>query len=155
MICSKCGANIPDGSLFCAQCGTQYVYNQVPNPQQGLQVNMVQNQQPVYNNADNKKDNSSWKWIIVIILLLIVVALLCLLLFNSKNNGAEDNDNRISLTANKGTRTVLIYMIGSDLESQYGAATMDINEILYSNFDEDSLNIYIYTGGSKNGTTLL
>lgn len=48
-----------------------------------------------------------------------------------------------------GKRTIMIYMIGSDLESKYAAASLDINEITNSEADFNKVNILIYTGGSK------
>lgn len=48
-----------------------------------------------------------------------------------------------------GKRTIMIYMIGSDLESQYAAASSDIEEIKSSGIDFDDVNILIYTGGTK------
>ena len=44
--------------------------------------------------------------------------------------------------------TLLVYMNGSDLESVYGAATDDILEMAASGFDEDLMNIVLFTGGS-------
>ncbi len=44
--------------------------------------------------------------------------------------------------------TVLIYIIGSDLESNYGMATNDINEMVYAEHS-DNVNIIIQTGGTK------
>ena len=49
----------------------------------------------------------------------------------------------------KGKRTVMIYMVGSDLESKYLAGTKDIDEIINSSIDYDDINILLYTGGSK------
>lgn len=51
--------------------------------------------------------------------------------------------------AKAGTKTIMIYMVGSDLESKYGAASEDILEMLSSNFDEENLQVVIYTGGSN------
>ena len=51
--------------------------------------------------------------------------------------------------------TIMIYMNGSDLETDYGAATADITEMLESGYDADSMNIILYTGGTtewKNDT---
>ncbi|MCL1859408.1 MAG: clostripain-related cysteine peptidase [Oscillospiraceae bacterium] len=45
--------------------------------------------------------------------------------------------------------TVLIYMNGSDLESDYMAATIDINEMIESKFDEKNINLVIFTGGAR------
>jgi len=45
--------------------------------------------------------------------------------------------------------TIMIYMNGSDLESEHGAATDDLIEILESGLKSDYANIIIFTGGSK------
>jgi len=47
------------------------------------------------------------------------------------------------------SNTILIYMIGSDLESIQGRATTDINEMLAAN-NCSSTNIVIQSGGTKN-----
>lgn len=51
-------------------------------------------------------------------------------------------------TANAQTATVLVYMCGADLESNYGAATADINEMIYGNFGSN-VNVVVATGGSS------
>jgi len=45
--------------------------------------------------------------------------------------------------------TILIYMNGADLESEYMAATIDLNEMLNSKFDEKNINLIIFTGGAR------
>ena len=45
--------------------------------------------------------------------------------------------------------TILIYMNGSDLESDYMAATIDLNEMIESQFDEKNINLVIFTGGAR------
>ena len=45
--------------------------------------------------------------------------------------------------------TIMIYMCGSDLESQYGFASEDIKEILSVENQPDDVNIIIETGGCK------
>ena len=49
-----------------------------------------------------------------------------------------------------GTKTIMIYMVGSDLESEHGAASTDIKEMLDSGFDDTSMNVLLYTGGCSN-----
>ena len=46
------------------------------------------------------------------------------------------------------TATVMVYMCGTDLESKNGAATADLQEMLYSNLS-DKVNLVVYTGGCK------
>ena len=57
------------------------------------------------------------------------------------------------VAANVGTRdikpyTIMIYMNGSDLESEHGEATKDIKEMLSSGVDTELYNIIIFTGGT-------
>lgn len=47
------------------------------------------------------------------------------------------------------TRTVMVYMIGSDLEPAQSSASLDINEMKDANFDQEDTKVVIYTGGSK------
>ena len=49
--------------------------------------------------------------------------------------------------------TVMIYVVGSNLESHYGAATNDLNEMIASGLDYDKNNLLVYTGGSKRWTS--
>lgn len=48
----------------------------------------------------------------------------------------------------KGTKTVMIYMIGSDLEAQYGFGSFNIDVIKKSGVDLDTTNILFKLGGS-------
>lgn len=45
-------------------------------------------------------------------------------------------------------QTVMVYIVGSDLESQMGAASMDIQEMEQSGLDPELVNCIVYTGGS-------
>ncbi len=44
--------------------------------------------------------------------------------------------------------TIMIYMCGTDLESQYGMATADLNEMLHATIS-DKVNIIVETGGTS------
>lgn len=46
-------------------------------------------------------------------------------------------------------KTIMVYLVASDLESQSGAASLDIIEMLESDVDTEKNNILIYTGGTK------
>jgi len=45
--------------------------------------------------------------------------------------------------------TVMVYMVGSDLESSYGAASADILEMLNAGLSTEHTNLVIYTGGAN------
>ena len=49
--------------------------------------------------------------------------------------------------------TIMVYVVGSNLESHYGAATNDINEMIASGLDYSKNNLLVYTGGSKRWTS--
>ena len=57
-------------------------------------------------------------------------------------------DGNITETASK-TKTVMIYVCGSTLESKDGSASYDISEMMNSGVDAQKNNILIYTGGAK------
>ena len=45
--------------------------------------------------------------------------------------------------------TVMVYIVGSNLESRLGAATNDIEEMRQAGIDFDKNNLLVYTGGSR------
>ena len=49
----------------------------------------------------------------------------------------------------KKTLTVMVYMCGSDLESDYGCATNDISEMVCSGFNTEKVQVLVMTGGSQ------
>ncbi len=52
-----------------------------------------------------------------------------------------------------GSKTIMMYIVGSDLESKYSAASEEFEEILSSGFNEEVINLVIYTGGCKDWQT--
>ena len=72
---------------------------------------------------------------------------------NVNNNvaaGSREKRTQI-LGGGRDVVTLMIYMCGTDLESKYGMATADMQEMLASskNFG-DNFNVIVYTGGCKN-----
>ena len=63
------------------------------------------------------------------------------------------NKSRSRYTTIKGngkdTVTIMIYLCGSDLESENSMATADLNEMLHANLNDDKVNIIVETGGAK------
>ena len=45
--------------------------------------------------------------------------------------------------------TLMVYMIGSDLESQNGMGTVDLNEMVYSGLQNQKVNVIVETGGCR------
>lgn len=67
-----------------------------------------------------------------------------------EKEGNEDVDSKASYgKKNNITRTIMIYVVGSDLESQGGAASYDIIEMMDSGVDLSVNNVLLYTGGTN------
>lgn len=126
MFCSKCGNKVSNDAYFCTSCGNN------------LKVKK-QNNEIKINDSNSTKKNL--KPIILITLLLIIIFLLiivCFVVLDSKNNSISSSNSR----------TIMIYMDGSNLESEAGIATADLNSITPSEVDKN-VKVYLYTGGTK------
>lgn len=75
--------------------------------------------------------------------ILLLVSGIALVLFPAACAGiSEENDTAIR------KEIIMLYMVGSDLESERGLASEDIQEIQESGFDEDHVQIILCTGGA-------
>ncbi len=66
---------------------------------------------------------------------------------------AEITQSASDLPAAKKNYTLMVYMIGSNLESKNGCASADISEMLKSGIDLADTNVILYTGGSQRWST--
>lgn len=147
----------------------QWNYNQ-PHYNTGVDVYG----QPIYVQANNQMaQKPKKKWPIVVAISSVVAILgvvLAVLLWpddvrdyttNSTTENVIDStepttteaitttEEPTTVVTGDGTKTIMMYIVGSDLESEYYAASRDIYEINSSGFDEEKINFLIYTGGSK------
>lgn len=125
-----------------------YVGQTVPN--YGVVSQQVQTgyQYPVNNQlvASNDPTKKSKKNLIIfIILILLFIALGFGFYFILNKDGTKSREKR---DYEEGTRTVMIYMVGSNLESDSAIATSDINSIKASEVDLENVNVLLYTGGT-------
>ena len=88
-----------------------------------------------YDNYQKKTNNKSVLYIIIIVLLLFIIGAAILLL----------NTN----TKKEYSRTIMIYMVGSDLESKHGSATASIDGIKYEKIKDKNINVLMIAGGSS------
>jgi len=90
----------------------------------------------------NKASRSKSSWLIIIIMIVVFMAL--------RNTSTDSDYEESSKITNSGdsTYTLMVYMCGSDLESQGGYASADIAEMLKAKVD-DKVNLIIETGGTK------
>lgn len=129
MICERCKHNLNEGDKFCGTCGLKVTpFNAMAN-----KTNPNSTSIPKYKSTNKRKYK---KTLIFSILFLIIIAGITTTIMFSKKDTYK-------------IRTVMIYMIGSDLESRYVAATKDIDEIVKSKINYDKVNVLLYTGGAK------
>ena len=128
------------------------------------------------------------KWPIILGICVAVIAIVIAIVFIIRSNGDDNNEKTTESTrrtteertteertteepttetppptAESGTRTIMVYMVGSNLESDYCCATEDISEMVAAENDPN-VQIILYTGGankwytpeiSNNGNTYL
>ena len=73
------------------------------------------------------------------LLIRITVLLTAMLSLMGANAGAEDHQKKL---------TLMIYMCGSNLESSYGSASSDVQEMLEAKVDGREISVLLMTGGS-------
>ena len=66
----------------------------------------------------------------------------------SQDGSTGTNDTSVPAAPEKKNYTIMIYMVGSNLESRMGSATKDIEEIDEAGLSFDNYNVVLYTGGS-------
>lgn len=142
MICENCYGDIPPHSTTCPYCDSE-----VP----GKAV----------------RKHSLFPRILAIVLILALLSTsICYIYYTTfrslffghqnvttvSSSSMEENDSALSLqgltTKELKKHTVMIYMIGSDLETNYYYATSDIDEMLHAKLG-NNINVVIQTGGAK------
>lgn len=64
----------------------------------------------------------------------------------SEDETREDNNTSSS---GKAKETLMIYIVGSNLESEAGAATADLQEMALSGYDSSEMNVIVCAGGAQ------
>lgn len=64
-------------------------------------------------------------------------------------NNIVDQVEDMEQTGTVYSQTILIYMVGSDLESQHGSASLDLQEMQEALPDTENNHIVVYTGGAS------
>lgn len=84
--------------------------------------------------SDNSKKTYKLKEVFLISSLILIIVLICLITF---------------LHHSVLKRTVMVYMVGSDLESEFGLATSNLNDMIKSNIDYKNIDVVLCVGGTK------
>ena len=161
MYCPKCGKELAEGSFSCFECGEvlneqtdvrsiemekQEVFNKSINeisPNRANNISEFSGFRSNYNNVSTKKKSNHLGLLLIMIFLFLVGGFGIFILAGGLN----------IITGMSAKKTIMVYMVGSDLESKHGAASLDIAEMLNSNYDMDNVNVLLYTGGAKSWQT--
>lgn len=132
-------------------------------PVQNIPVQDVNTQVPTQQ-VQPKKNN---KKMLIIILLVLAIGLGVIGYLSNQTSLKEDkketeSSNKIEIDdeeeieepeenddPKESHRTIMIYMIGSDLETESRAGTNDIKEIIDAEYNTEDVNIVLYIGGAK------
>lgn len=84
------------------------------------------------------------------ILLIALAVMACLLggCLAEDGDASEEHAEQEEVKSGNHRFTVMVYMCGTDLESDYGAATADILEMCAADISDD-VNVLLYTGGTE------
>lgn len=105
MFCFKCGAELPDGSMFCDKCGTK-VGNEQEKPaaeKPNINNQAVVNQIPVNNSNTVKKEKRIPIWPIIVGIFLVICIFVAV--FTSGSSGDKNNDKSKESTTSSYTWT--------------------------------------------------
>ncbi len=134
--------------------------NNANNVSNNFSTPMVNNQKSMGNNQNNSFSNqpsnvnspnkplqtsSFTKKLIIILLLVIIIILLVITTFII----LKGDKNKTSPRPNDDSRTIMLYIVGSDLESENAIVTSDLDAILPDKINLDKTNILLYTGGTE------
>ena len=150
MNCKNCGYPLFSNDKFCKNCGaavdpatskTTNMINTESSVTPTETVNNLPQIQPLNTKPTNAKPKSNLA-LRFIIILLIVAAIVLYISFTKKDKKESNFDGDAS-------RTIMIYMVGSDLESGGGMATANLDSIDYDEIDNENVKVVLIAGGSK------
>lgn len=164
MYCRECGKKLPDNAKFCNGCGTKTKLFEEPTIEEKKEEIKVEEKEPVVEEpkveekvieevkveetpkveethqvkqvvTPTKKSNMSPLHVI------LIVAIVVLVTFSIVGIGIA-----IAKTNNK--RVVMIYMVGSNLESRSGLATRDLQDLDYNKLKANNTQVVLIAGGT-------
>lgn len=146
MYCNKCGNQTKSTGTFCENCGSKLeITKTYENNNQNIDTiksNFEDSQKEdniIINNPEEKpKKKKKKKMVWLFILIIVIIAVVAILVLSPKKEEKSKKE-----------RTIMLYMVGSDLESEIGLATVDLDSIDYDKVDNENINIVLIAGGSK------
>ena len=164
--CPNCGSPTGPQCSFCPGCGSALkkeempvapvVVQTSPNPIPQVSVSVSE---PSKKGKEKKKKAAGKKLLAVagILLSICLAAFVFVSVFFKDGSGPSGDEasggaaqtNGETVPASAPERTVMIYVVGSDLESQCGAATLDIQEMIDADLDPEKNHVLVFTGGAR------
>ena len=129
MYCSKCGNQINGNANFCPNCGNVIKSN----------INNQINKESPVNNFSKKIKGFLSKLTIDRILLILIIVVATSIVFAVS----------YSFMRTKQSRVVMIYMVGSNLESRAGLATRDLRGLDYNKLTKNHTKVVLIAGGAS------
>ena len=134
MYCKKCGNKLPDNAKFCNKCGQKVTIPKVEENKETPKPVKVDNQQVKQPTTIKSLDINK-------ILIGAIAAVVVLVLIVTSFGGN-------SLSVGK-SRTIMIYMVGSNLESKSGLATRDLQDLDYNKINANNTKVVLIAGGTE------
>ena len=105
----------------------------------------VNNPNGVVNPTVVEPDKNNNKVIILLGVVIILFLIIIIILFsrNNSKNGGNDPENKAAAS-----RTILVYLCGSDLEEKLALASNDLAGVDPAQVDLETTNVVVYTGGA-------
>ena len=168
MYCGNCGSKNEEGSKFCSNCGANIAPIEQPKVEEKKEevvkpvepekvvepVKPVEPVQPVTPPpVQPQKKNGGIPLLVkvaivailllIIFIMIIIAAIFIIIRVNSNPDTPKKRGNQ------EDTRTVMIYIDGSNLETDAGIVTSELNAIKPETIDLDKVNVLLYTGGTS------
>ena len=145
MFCKKCGNKLPDNAKFCNKCGQQ-INAPLKKEEQKIETPKIEPpkvEQPVTPNPIPNQNIKTIKSLDINKILVGVIVAVVLIVGIVVVSGTK-----ISNPLNMGkSRTIMIYMVGSNLESKNGLATRDLQDLDYNKINANNTKVVLIAGG--------
>ncbi len=135
--CIHCGKALQPGQSFCTNCGAKIAAQSAAQPvaRPVGQPVAQPTEQPSATLSARSKNSKKRAWILSGLMVGVLAAIAVVL--------------AVTLSSKIQDRTIMVYMIGSNLESEAAAASLDIMEMRDANFDSEHTRVLVYTGGTR------
>ena len=116
--------------MYCAKCGNKVN----PNDKFCIKCGNPQSQGNITKTTSARKKTNNITKVLAIIVPIVIVLIIVMAVSVYKSNNS---------------RTIMIYMVGSDLESRIGLGSRDLKDLDFTKVRKNRINVLLMAGGSK------